>query len=301
MNERPPLPSLLDRAPALPGLALADLTDDERQQGEGTAKHPCGEFSAARFAQLYPERYELIARALLEGFSLDCAARVFKVHERTAAAIREREARSLSAEAYRGIQARRARGLVMQASDLLAERMRRDPESVSFGDLSRLIREAHNIERSLEGAPASVVGVIRSDGASAALADLLRQAAEAAGNRFEGGKSPPREVPSTIPAEAVEVVASDTDSHADANEKPLAERVSVARDTGLDTPSASAGVASEVVGDDDGRRSTGAGGVPAQQGGPFREDRSAPENFCPVATVPQVGDESKEGEDSDAR
>ena len=300
MNERPALPSLLDRAPPLPGLALADLDADERAQVEGTA-HPCGEFSAARFYAAAPAKYEQVARALAEGFSLDSVRRVFGIHERTAAAVREREARALGAEQYRGIQARHARGVVLAATDALAERLRSDPDSISTRDLVAAVRELHNVERALEGAPASVVGVIRADGASAALADLLRQAAEAAENRFGEGKTPPREVPAPLPAEVVEVVASDTDSHAAKCETPLAERVSVARDTGLDTPSGAAGVASAVVGDDAGRLATGAGGVPAQQGGPFREDRLGSENFCPVARSPQVGEESKEGEDSDAR
>lgn len=285
MQTTTPRPSLLDRAPPLPGLALADLSDDERQQGEGTAKHPCGEFSAARFATLYPERYELIARALLEGFSLDCAARVFHVHERTAAAIREREARSLSAESYRGIQARRARGLVMQASDILAERMREDPKSITPRDLAAVMREAHNIERSLEGAPSTIAGVIRADGASAALADLLQQAAAAGRGSPDGfgrAKSAPREAP---PAEVVEAVAERIgvpESHSISNDSPLAERVSVGRDTGEDTPAGSSGVASPAGASDQEGAATGAGGVPAQQGGPFRVDRSAPENFGSV-------------------
>lgn len=280
-----PRPSLLDRAPPLPGLALADLSDDERQQGEGTAKHPCGEFSAARFAALYPERYELIARALLEGFSLDCAARVFRVHERTAAAIREREARSLSAESYRGIQARRARGLVLAATDTLAERLRREPDSISARDLVAVVRELHNVERSLEGAPSTIAGVIRADGASAALADLLQQAAAAGARPADGfgrAKSAPREAPPAEVVEAVAVPAGVPESHSISNDSPLAERVSVGSDTGEDTPAGYGGVASPAgaVGQED--RATGAGGVPAQQGGPFRVDRSAPENFGSV-------------------
>lgn len=285
MQTTAPRPSLLDRAPPLPGLAPADLDADERAQGEGTAKHPCGEFSAARFAALYPERYELIARALLEGFSLDAAARVFHIHERTAAAIREREARSLSAESYRGIQARRARGLVMQASDILAERMRRDPERITPRDLAAVMREAHNIERSLEGAPSTIAGVIRADGASAALADLLRQAAESAARPADGfgrGKIPPREAPGAVVVEAVAVSAGVPESHSISNDSPPAERVSVGRDTGEDTPAGSAGVAVAAGASDQESAATGAGGVPTQQGGPFRVDRSAPENFGSV-------------------
>lgn len=285
MQTTTPRPSLLDRAPPLPGLALADLDADERAQGEGTAKHPCGEFSAVRFAQLYPERYELIARALLEGFSLDCAARVFHIHERTAAAIREREARSLSAESYRGIQARRARGLVMQASDILAERMREDPKSITPRDLAAVMREAHNIERSLEGAPSTIAGVIRADGATAALADLLQQAAAAGarpGNGFGREKSAPREGPAAEVVEAVAERVGVPESHSISSDSPLAERVSVGRDTGEDTPAGSGGVASPAGASDQEDRATGAGGVPAQQGGPFRVDRSAPENFGSV-------------------
>ena len=286
-----PRPSLLDRSPPLPGLALADLDADERAQGEGTARHPCGEFSAARFAQLYPERYELIARALLEGFSLDCAARVFKIHERTAAAIREREARSLSAEAYRGVQARRARGLVMQASDILAERMRRDPDSVTARDLAAVMREAHNIERSLEGAPSQVVGVIRADGASAALADLLQQAAEAAARRPDGfgrPETPAREARPAVVDAAAEVVAPGAcawQSH-DSGAQVVDNSTSVtARATDSGATPGTVGAPGAALGP----RSNGAGGVGAQRGAPFPEDRSTPENFCPADKAPQEG------------
>ena len=177
-----PRPSLLDQSPPLPGLALADLSEDERAQGEGRAEHhPCGEFSAARFHALYPERYTMIARALAEGFSLEAAARVFRIHERTAAAIREREARSLDAEAYRGIQARHARGVVLAATDELARRLREAPDKIGVRDLVAAVRELHNVERALEGAPSQVVGLIRADGASAALAELLKAAQDGFG------------------------------------------------------------------------------------------------------------------------
>lgn len=175
-------PSLLDQSPPLPGLALSDLSEDERAQGEGRAgHHPCGEFSAARFHALYPERYTMIARALAEGFSLEAAARVFRIHERTAAAIREREARSLDAEAYRGIQARHARGVVLAATDELARRLREAPGKIGVRDLVAAVRELHNVERALEGAPSQVVGLIRADGASAALAELLKAAQDGFG------------------------------------------------------------------------------------------------------------------------
>lgn len=280
-----PRPSLLDRAPPLPGLALSDLSDDERQQGEGTAKHPCGEFSAARFASLYPERYELIARALLEGFSLDCAARVFHIHERTAAAIREREARALGAEQYRGVQARHARGVVLAATDALAERLRSDPGSISTRDLVAAVRELHNVERALEGAPSTIAGVIRADGATAALADLLQQAAAAGRGSSDGfgrAKSAPREGPDAVVVEAVAERVGVPESHRISNDSPLAERVSVGSDTGEDTPAAPSGVASPAGASDQESAATGAGGVPAQQGGPFRVDPSAPENFGSV-------------------
>ena len=302
MNERPPLPSLLDRAPALPGLALADLTDDEREQGEGTAKHPCGEFSAARFATLYPERYALVARALLEGFSLDTAARVFKIHERTAAAIREREARSLSAESYRGVQARHARGVVLAATDLLAERLRRDPDSIGTRDLVAAVRELHNVERALEGAPSSVVGVIRADGASAALADLLQQAASAAAarrparNGFEGGEIPAREAVGEV-VEAVAVAPARAGSVAESPAKPQKTEDFRASDTAGDTSEAATVPASPAVVVARSSAATGAGGVPAQQGGPFREDRLGSENFCPVVegTREVVSEKGEEG------
>jgi len=297
-----PRPSLLDRAPLLPGLALADLDADERAQGEGTAKHPCGEFSAARFAALYPDRYELIARALLEGFSLDAAARVFHVHERTAAAIREREARSLSAESYRGIQARRARGLVMQASDILAERMRRDPDSVTARDLAAVMREAHNIERSLEGAPSTIAGVIRADGATAALADLLQQAAAAGArpaNRFERGKIPPREDRPAVVVEAVAAPACVPESHGAIPDNPLPERTIAGRDTCEDT---AAGVPAVAVAPSS-SAATGVGGVPREQGGPFRVDRLGPENFGSVneaSAGDSAGEKSLPGGTEDA-
>jgi hypothetical protein len=277
MNERPPLPSLLDRAPSLPGLALADLTDDEREQGEGRALHPCGEFSAARFAALYPDRYETIARALAEGFSLEAAARVFHVHERTAAAIREREGRSLSAERYRGVQARHARAVVLAATDEVARRLREDPGAVSVRDLVAAARELHNIERSLEGAPSTIAGVIRADGATAALADLLQQAAarRPAENGFGRGKTPPREDLEPAPAVVVEAGEVDLQSSPQCN----AGAAKRATDTATATPQAADAdtlAAGSRVEED---RATGAGGVPAQQGGPFREDPSAPENF----------------------
>lgn len=287
-----PLPSLLDRAPSLPGLALDDLTPDEREQGEGTAKHPCGEFSAARFAVLYPDRYATIARALLEGFSLECAARVFHIHERTAAAIREREARSLSAEAYRGVQARHARGLVLQASDILAERMRRDPDSITPRDLAAVMREAHNIERSLEGAPTTIAGVIRADGAASTLAALLEQAADAGGRSLDGfgrGKSAPREGPAPVPAEVVEVpalAACATESHITGGASDCNFNASPARDTGDDTRPGSAGAVSPAGAPSSEDRATGAGGVPREQGGPFRVDPSGPENFGSVNQEP---------------
>ena len=284
-----PRPSLLDRSPPLPGLALADLSDDERQQGEGTAAHPCGEFSAARFAALYPERYELIARALLEGFSLDACARVFHIHERTAAAVREREARSLSAESYRGIQARRCRAAVMQATDILLERMREDPKSITPRDLAAVMREAHNIERSLEGAPSQVVGVIRADGASAALADLLQQAAEAAAARQDGfgrAETPAREARPPVVDAAAEVVAdgaSALPSHG------FGAQV-IDNSSGVTARATDSGVTPGTVGAPGaalGPRSTGAGGEGARRWAPFREDRSTPENFRPADETPQ--------------
>jgi len=279
------LPSLLDRAPPLPGLALEDVTPDEVAQGTGAAVHPCGEFSAARFAALYPDRYATIARALQEGFSLEAAARVFKIHERTAAAIREREGRSMSAEAYRGIQARHARAVVLAATDEVARRLREDPGAVSARDLVAVVRELHNVERSLEGAPSTIAGVIRADGATAALADLLQQAAAAgtrSGNGFERGKIPPREEPGAVVIEAVEVSAGVPESHSISNDSPLAELVSVGSDTAVDTPAAPSGVAVAAGASGQEDAATGAGGVPAQQGGPFRVDPSAPENFGSV-------------------
>ena len=288
------LPSLLDRAPPLPGLTLDDLTPDEREQGEGTAKHPCGEFSAARFHQLYPERYATIARALLEGFSLDTAARVFKIHERTAAAIREREARSLSADSYRGIQARHARGLVLQASDILAERMRRNPDSITPRDLAAVMREAHNIERSLEGAPTTIAGVIRADGAAATLAALLEQAADAGrvpANGFGREKSAPREGSEPSPAvvvEAVAVSAGATESHTTESASACNSNGFPARDTVDDTRPGSAGAVSAAGAESSEGAATGAGGVPREQGGPFGVDPSGSENFGSVNQEPAV-------------
>ena len=200
-----PRPSLLDQSPPLPGLALADLSEDERAQGEGRAEHhPCGEFSAARFHALYPERYAMIARALAEGFSLEAAARVFRIHERTAAAIREREARSLDAEAYRGIQARHARGVVLAATDELARRLREAPDQIGVRDLVAAVRELHNVERALEGAPSQVVGLIRADGASAALAELLKAAQDGFGRPETAAREAGRPVVE-VQAEVVEV------------------------------------------------------------------------------------------------
>lgn len=283
MQTTTPRPSLLDRAPPLPGLALADLDADERAQVEGTA-HPCGEFSAARFYAAAPAKYEQVARALAEGFSLDSVRRVFGIHERTAAAVREREARALGAEQYRGIQARHARGVVLAATDALAERLRSDPGSISTRDLVAAVRELHNVERALEGAPSTIAGVIRADGATAALADLLQQAA-AAGRSSDGfgrAKSAPREGPAAEVVEAVAVRVGVPESHMLSNDSPLAERVSVGSDTGEDTPAVPAGVASPAGASDQEDAATGAGGVPAQQGGPFRVDPSAPENFGSV-------------------
>ena len=284
MNERQPLPSLLDRAPSLPGLALADLTDDEREQGEGRALHPCGEFSAARFAALYPDRYETIARALAEGFSLEAAARVFHIHERTAAAIREREGRSLSAERYRGVQARHARAVVLAATDEVARRLREDPGAVSVRDLVAAARELHNIERSLEGAPTTIAGVIRADGATAALADLLQQAAarRPAGNGFGGGENPPREDRPAVVVEVPALSSCATESHTAESTSPCNSNEFHARDTGDDTRPGSAGAVSPAGAESSEGAATGAGGVPAQQGGPFREDRLVPENFGSV-------------------
>ena len=277
MQTTTPRPSLLDRAPPLPGLALADLDADERAQVEGTA-HPCGEFSAARFYAVAPAKYEQVARALAEGFSLDSVRRVFGIHERTAAAVREREARALGAEQYRGIQARHARGVVLAATDALAERLRSDPGSISTRDLVAAVRELHNVERALEGAPSTIAGVIRADGATAALADLLQQAA-ASSNRFERGKTPPREDPEPAPAVVVEAVAVDLQPLPPKRENATQERTNAVVDTAQDTPQAADAdtvAAGSRVEED---RATGAGGVPAQQGGPFREDPSAPENF----------------------
>ena len=283
MNERPALPSLLDRAPPLPGLALADLDADERAQVEGTA-HPCGEFSAARFYAAAPAKYEQVARALAEGFSLDSVRRVFGIHERTAAAVREREARALGAEQYRGIQARHARGVVLAATDALAERLRSDPDSISTRDLVAAVRELHNVERALEGAPSTIAGVIRADGATAALADLLQQAAAAGRGSSDGfgrGKIPPREDRPAVVVEAVAVPVGVPESHS-ANAKTLVNSGVSQNDTGVDTPASSGGVASPAGASGQESAATGAGGVPAQQGGPFRVDRSAPENFGSV-------------------
>lgn len=284
MQTTTPRPSLLDRAPPLPGLALADLDADERAQVEGTA-HPCGEFSAARFYAAAPAKYEQVARALAEGFSLDSVRRVFGIHERTAAAVREREARALGAEQYRGIQARHARGVVLAATDALAERLRSDPGSISTRDLVAAVRELHNVERALEGAPSTIAGVIRADGASAALADLLQQAAAAGRGSADGfgrGKSAPREARPAEVVEAVEVPACVPESHMLSDDSPLPERVSGGSDTGEDTPAAPSGVAVAAGASGQEDAATGAGGVPAQQGGPFRVDRSGPENFGSV-------------------
>jgi hypothetical protein len=287
MNERPPLPSLLDRAPSLPGLALDDLDADERNQATG-AGVPMGEFTAERFARSSPERYALVARALQEGFSLDTCARVFKIHERTAAAVREREARSLSAEAYRGIQARHARGLVLAATDTLAERLRRDPDSISARDLVAVVRELHNVERALEGAPSTIAGVIRADGATAALADLLQQAAAAgaSANRFERVKIPPREDRPAVVVEVPALAACATESHTTQDASACNSNGFHERDTGDDTRPGSAGAVSPAGAPSSEDRATGAGGVPREQGGPFRVDPSGPENFGSVNQEP---------------
>lgn len=275
MQTTTPRPSLLDRAPPLPGLALADLDADERAQVEGTA-HPCGEFSAARFYAVAPAKYEQVARALAEGFSLDSVRRVFGIHERTAAAVREREARALGAEQYRGIQARHARGVVLAATDALAERLRSDPDSISTRDLVAAVRELHNVERSLEGAPSTIAGVIRADGATAALADLLQQAAAARpADGFGRGKSAPREDPEPAPAVVVEAVAVDLQSSPQCNAGAAKRATDTATATPTEADAGTVAAGSRVEED----RATGAGGVPAQQGGPFREDPSAPENF----------------------
>ena len=126
--------------------------------------------------------------------------------------------------------------------------------------------------------------MIRADGATAALADLLQQAAAAgaSANRFERGKIPPREDRPAVVVEAVEVSAGVPESHSISDDSPLAERVSVGSDTAVDTPAVPAGVAVAAVESDQESAATGAGGVPAQQGGPFRVDPSAPENFGSV-------------------
>lgn len=280
MQTTTPRPSLLDRAPPLPGLALADLDADERAQVEGTA-HPCGEFSAARFYAVAPAKYEQVARALAEGFSLDSVRRVFGIHERTAAAVREREARALGAEQYRGIQARHARGVVLAATDALAERLRSDPDSISTRDLVAAVRELHNVERSLEGAPATIAGVIRADGATAALADLLQQAAAAGGRSLDGfgrGKTPPREDLEPASAVVVDSVVVDLQSspqfNAGVEKRATDTATATPQAADADTVAAGASVYEDAA--------TGAGGVPAQQGGPFREDPSATENFGSV-------------------
>ncbi len=274
------LPSLLDRAPPLPGLALDDLTPDERAQGDGSAAHPGGEFTAARFHALYPDRYATIARALAEGFSLEAAARVFRIHERTAAAIREREARSLSAEAYRGIQARHARGVVLAATDEIARRLREAPGEIGVRDLVAAIRELHNVERALEGAPTQVVGVIRADGASAALADLLQQAADMAQDGFGNAKTTAREA-EAVEIEAVEVPAIeapgkheiDLQSCSQNTQSPMFAGVSCIVDTMQDATTDGrampTGGGAAALGEPSTTRSQGAGGVPAKQGGRF--------------------------------
>lgn len=280
-----PRPSLLDRSPPLPGLALDDLTPDERAQGEGRAEHPCGEFSAARFFALYPDRYAMIARALAEGFSLEAAARVFRVHERTAAAIREREARSLDAEAYRGIQARHARGVVLAATDEIARRLREAPDQIGVRDLVAAVRELHNVERSLEGAPSQVLGVIRADGASAALAELLDQARAARPDGFgRAGKASREAAGQVVDAEAVPVIdgpqdaaripAIDSQSSPQSTQSTVFARVPRDMDTAQDATrggqAAVDGDAAVAPGGSGGRDARGAGGVPAQQGGHFR-------------------------------
>lgn len=288
--------SLLDQAPPLPGMALDDLTDDERAQGEGRAEHPCGEFSAARFFALYPERYELIARALAEGFSLECAARVFRIHERTAAAIREREARSLNAEAYRGIQAGHARAVVLAATDELARRLREAPGEIGVRDLVAAVRELHNVERALEGAPTTIAGVIRADGATAALADLLQQAADAAQGRRDGfGRAenvaheagrPLVEGPAEVvevealdaPVEGSRIPAIDSQSLTQAAQSAVFTRNFDSADTRQDATGASGEVGAgsggcgpvasvEPVAPGEGRAATGAGGARRQGGG----------------------------------
>lgn len=283
-----PRPSLLDRSPPLPGLALDDLDADERNQATGSGV-PMGEFTAERFARSSPDRYALVARALAEGFSLDTCARVFRIHERTAAAVREREARSMSAEAYRGVQARHARGLILAATDTLAERLRRDPDSISARDLVAVVRELHNVERALEGAPSQVVGVIRADGASAALADLLQQAAEAVAARPDGfgrGESPAREARPAVVDAAAEVVAPGAcalPSHGFGTQVVDNSSGVTARATDSPVTPGTVGAPGAALGP----RSNGAGGVGAQRGAPFPEDRSTPENFGPADEAPR--------------
>jgi hypothetical protein len=217
---------------------------------------------------------------------------VFKIHERTAAAIREREGRSMSAEAYRGIQARHARAVVLAATDEVARRLREDPGAVSVRDLVAAARELHNIERSLEGAPTTIAGVIRADGAAATLAALLEQAADAGGRSldgFGGGKSAPREGPAPVPAVVVEAVALPacaTESHTTQGVNACISNEFHERDTGDDTRPGSAGAVSPAGSRVEEDRATGAGGVPREQGGPFRVDPSGPENFGSVNQEP---------------
>jgi hypothetical protein len=77
----------------------------------------------------------------------------------------------------------------------------------------------------------------------------------------------------------VEAVAVDLQPLPQKRENSTQERTNAVEDTAQDTRQAADAdtvAAGSRVEED---RATGAGGVPAQQGGPFREDPSAPENF----------------------
>ncbi len=183
-----PPSSQLDAAPPLP----LDL-DQVEQAPAVPAASTMGVYTAARFFRDNPRLYEAIARAQAEGASDRQCARIFSVHHETARAIRAREAGSQTDDQYRRKITASLRGGVVAIVDELQDRLANNPGAVSTRDLVAALRELNGAERVHAGAPSSIVGVIRAEGATATLEELLRQAAEGRGIGLEREKTVPRE------------------------------------------------------------------------------------------------------------
>lgn len=163
--------SLLDKAPALPGMELSA----EQAHGLPATVDTLGQYSGARFFSESPGLYGIVAALIKEGLSDAAISRAIHCHEHTSAAIRRRESQSLSGAEYSRVQVARLRSCAMQSADRIAERLADDEavKDIPVKDLAQVLDKVSHHERLISGEPTEIIKACLSVGVDPALRSLL--------------------------------------------------------------------------------------------------------------------------------